>query len=239
MFEQRLDLGGEDDVLTRLREVERLDADAVADEPQLAGLRVPQRQGEHAGQPAQEAVETPVRVAVHEHFGVGMVGLELIAGLNEGRAQHLVVVNLAVERDPDASAGVSHRLGRGVGEIDDGEAPVHEADRRRRIDVDALAVGPAVREAGAHALEQGRVHGAAHSAAAEYSGNATHVLVPTLSWPASIQSARAPAAHARKTSGVAERHDPDRAQGVIQHPRHLVVDGHQAEEPRDLDGPDR
>ena len=236
MFEERLDLGGEDDLLAGLREVERLDADAVADEPELAGLRVPQRKGEHAGQPADEAVEAPVRVAVHEHLGVGMVRLELIAAPNELRAQDLVVVDLTVVRDPDPAGGVAHRLGRGVGEIDDRQAPVHEADRRRRIDIDALAVRPAVREPAAHALEEGRVHGL--GTAGRKTRHTTHVW--GLRGPGQRQFNRdGSVMHGRKTRGVAERHDPDRAQRVIDHPRHLVVDGHQAEERRELDGPER
>src|SRR5437879_3496982 len=46
--QQRLDLRREHEALVVHRVIERLDADAVAHEPELSCARVPEREGEHA-----------------------------------------------------------------------------------------------------------------------------------------------------------------------------------------------
>ncbi len=56
VLEQRLDLGREREPAVVDAVVERLDADAVADEPELAGLRVPERDREHAAELVRQSM---------------------------------------------------------------------------------------------------------------------------------------------------------------------------------------
>ena len=51
--EQRLELGGEDDPVSPAQVQQRLDAQRVAGQRQLAGLRVGYREREHAPEPLQ------------------------------------------------------------------------------------------------------------------------------------------------------------------------------------------
>ncbi len=50
VLEQRLDLGGERDPAVVDAVIQRLDADAIAHEPQLAGTPVPETEGKHAAE---------------------------------------------------------------------------------------------------------------------------------------------------------------------------------------------
>ena len=92
--DDRLELGGEDDAVAALGVEERLDAERVAGEHQLAGRRVGDREREHAAEPVERG-GPPVPPALKHHLGV--------RGGDEGRArglqlrpQLLVVVELAV-----------------------------------------------------------------------------------------------------------------------------------------------
>src|SRR5688572_9880579 len=75
------------------------------------------------------------------------VGLEDVAGAFEVAAQLPVVVDLAVEDDPDRAVLVRDRL-LAAFEIDDAEAP--HAERDAFADVDAFLIGAAVHDGPAH-----------------------------------------------------------------------------------------
>ena len=64
---------------------------------------------------------------MQQDLGVGLAS-ENVALCLETAAQFAIVVNLAVEGDDQLAVGADHRLGAGVGEIDDREPPVPEAD---------------------------------------------------------------------------------------------------------------
>ena len=84
------------------REVDRLDADAIANQVQHrpAGIaRVVDADGEHAVEPL-DAVDAPLLVGVQQHLGVGVIGLPLVLAERLQLAAQLgVVVDFAVERD--------------------------------------------------------------------------------------------------------------------------------------------
>ena len=148
--EQRLDLRREHKPVVVNGVVERLDPDAVAHEPQLAGPAVPQRDREHAAE-AVEAVDAPLLVRVDDHLGVGVVGAEAMAAEPlELRPQLGVVVDLAVEDELDRPVLVRHRLVGAVREVDDREPARAEADAPVGGDPGARAVGAAMGERVAH-----------------------------------------------------------------------------------------
>jgi hypothetical protein len=71
----------------------------------------------------------------------------------------VVVEDLAVEADHRLAVGAEHRLGP-AGEVEDRQAPVAEAERA--VDVQALAVGPAMAQARGHGGQQRRVMATDH-----------------------------------------------------------------------------
>ena len=105
-------------------DVERLDAERIAGQQELARVVVPEREREHpaqhrhrVGPPEREQAQHDRRVAAR---------LERLAGLLEVAPQILEVVDLAVEDDgPVAAAGaVGHRLVAGGRQVDDRETTV-------------------------------------------------------------------------------------------------------------------
>ena len=126
--QQRLDLRREHEALVVHRVIERLDADAVAHEPELSCARVPEREGEHATHPVQ-AVDTPLLEGVHEHLRVGVVGTEHVtADPLELRAHLGVVVDLAVVDELEAAVLVGDRLVSRMRQVDDREPARAETD---------------------------------------------------------------------------------------------------------------
>jgi hypothetical protein len=150
------DLGGEAQGPAVVRVIQRLDAVGVAREQQAVRPRVPQREGEHAAQAAHHR-GTVTAIQVQQHLGVGM-GAELDAGALELAAQLGVVVDLAVEADHQRAVRRVHRLGARRAEIEDGEAPVAEADPPVVADPHARTVGAALDHGVAHPQQFGAVH---------------------------------------------------------------------------------
>ena len=147
-LEQRAELGRERE--RRLRVVERLDPEAVADEHELAPLAVEDREREHAVQLAQPLGSALLPEREHD-LGVGVVGREDAPGPLEPLPQLRRVVDLAVEDDRRAPARRGHRLLAGL-EVEDREPPGNERDVA--VGDRAAPVGPAVVERGPEAFEQ-------------------------------------------------------------------------------------
>src|SRR5205823_7650204 len=147
----RLDFGGEQEPI-RAGEVEqRLLPNAVSRQEQGSPASVPDGEGEHAPQPLHAratvflpGVDDRLRVAVGSEYV--SLGLEVLAQLLE-------VVDLSVERDPDGSVFVRHRLCGDGSKIDDGEPPVAESDVA--VGPHRLTIGPAVRDRVGHGLQLG------------------------------------------------------------------------------------
>jgi hypothetical protein len=152
VLEQRLDLGAEDHALARqLGVVERLDAEAVAREQQTAGLRVPDREGEHPPEPIHAAL-APLLVAMDDDLGVG-ARAEAMAVRDEFGADLGEVVDLAVEDDLDRAVLVAERLVAGR-QVDDAQAAVPEADAGAVVV--AAGIGPRCRTASVIAVRMSR-----------------------------------------------------------------------------------
>ena len=69
--QQRLDLRCEVEAAVVLREIEGLDAEAVAGQEELFALGVPDREGEDAVQPVEHRL-TVARVDRQQHLGVAV-----------------------------------------------------------------------------------------------------------------------------------------------------------------------
>ena len=156
MIEEGFDLGAEDHVAPGGEGVvERLDAEGIARAVEGAGLRVPDREGEHAAELFRDAL-APFLVAVEDGLGVA-AGLEDIALRDELVAQLHEVVDLAVEDDGDRSVVAVHRLGTAC-EVDDREAAESERDGVAVVfsrDEIAVGVGSAVDDAVRHFVKNG------------------------------------------------------------------------------------
>lgn len=124
----------------QLRNVQRLDAQPVADQEDLFPLRIVNGDREHAHQ-VMDKVVTPFPVRLEDYLGVAG-GAEAELGLKLP-AQLLIVVDAPVE-DNGQAAVVLHGLRPGFGEVNDAEPPVPQCNPV------AVPVSPSVRSAGGH-----------------------------------------------------------------------------------------
>src|SRR6266850_863629 len=110
VLQQRLNFGSESDTSMVDAVVERLDTDAVTNQPQLSLFRVPQRDGKHATK-LVHAFDTPFLERMQNHFGVGMVRLPAVSAASlEFCANFGMVVNLTIEDHPKRAILIAHRL---------------------------------------------------------------------------------------------------------------------------------
>ena len=121
---ERLELGGEHHSLAALPVVQRLDAERVPGQDQLAGPLVEQREREHAAEPGQR-VRAPGPPGLQHDLGVGPGDEPGTAGGQFG-PQQLEVVQLAVVDEGQAVLG--QRLVSGGAEVDDRQPAVTELD---------------------------------------------------------------------------------------------------------------
>src|ERR1700691_6083663 len=106
--------------------IELLGTDAVANEPEAAGLRVPESHREHAAKFLQ-ALDAPCSKGLQDHLGIGVIGFPASMPQVFQFAPDLgVVIDLAVEDDVQRAILVAHGLGSGVGEVDDGKAAMRQ-----------------------------------------------------------------------------------------------------------------
>src|SRR5215213_9949251 len=102
------DLRREDQAVVLCRVIKGLDAETVPAEQQLTASRIPDREREHAAQMIDER-RAMIFVEVNETFGVGG-STEHVAALRQVMAQLPVVIDLAVEDDPDRAIFIRDRL---------------------------------------------------------------------------------------------------------------------------------
>ena len=145
---QCLQFGGEQRAVASGQVEQGLDAERVAGQEQLAGLRVGQREREHAAELPQR-VGSPAAPGLDHDLGVG-VRDEPDAAAGQLLPYFLVVVQLAVV-DHDQVV-LDHRLVGGGGQVDDGQPPVAEVDADLVVLVgpDAAGVRAAVRDPVGH-----------------------------------------------------------------------------------------
>ena len=122
------------------RVVERLDADPVPDEDHLLPARVVEGHGEHPVE-IPEGGSPLLLVEVENRLRVGDGPVAVAPGL-QGPPEIPVVVDFAVERDPERLVLVGHGLAPRGGEIHDGEPAVPEAGATIRRNPDTRVVRP-------------------------------------------------------------------------------------------------
>ncbi len=152
-LEEALHLGPEEKRLARPRVVERLCAIAVACEQDAVAAPVEQREREHPVQTLDHPI-APLFVTVDDRLRVAVRAEHVPRTLQLG-PKLAEVVDLAVVRNDDAAVLVRHRLGAGVGKVDDRKPAVTKADGT--VDVDAFAVRASVRDRRGHPTHRGRV----------------------------------------------------------------------------------
>lgn len=150
-----------------LGEVERLDAEPVANEVRAARVGLDDRERKHAGESLEQRF-APVGPAAEDHLGV-RGRREAHPSADQLVAELAVVVDAAVEREREAVFLGDHRLGAGVTHVDDAQPPVHESDARAQPR--ALAVGAARLEHAAHLRQRPFVD---WQPSCDLSGKATH-----------------------------------------------------------------
>ena len=117
MLKQRLEFRGDEVAAIDAGDVERFLASAIAGDEEGVSFAAPDREGEHAIEPVEERL-APLFEAVHEDFGVTVVGRELVTKRQQLVAQLAVVVDFAVEDDAVPLALVPHGLMAAI-EVDD------------------------------------------------------------------------------------------------------------------------
>ena len=148
--DDRLELRAEHHTLEAIIDIQRLDAQPVPGEEQLARPGVPDGKGEHSVE-SFHARRAPLLEGVHDGLGVA-AGAEPVAPGLQLAAQIGVIVDLAVVDQLDGAVLVGHRL-VAAGGIHDAQ-PGH-AQRQRALDPIALLVGASVPERPAHRFENG------------------------------------------------------------------------------------
>ena len=123
-----------------------LDAKAVTGQEQAAGGAVVEAKGKHAAE-ALHAGRAPGLPGVEDHLGVA-VGAEFVAQAPQFYHQLAEIVDLAVVADAEIAVGAEHGL-LAAGQVDDGQAPVGQAQARLRVQAAFVRT----------AMELGLVHG--------------------------------------------------------------------------------
>src|SRR5690348_7744911 len=178
MRQQRLQLGREGECLPVAPIVERLHAEPVAREQQLATPPIPEREGEHPVQPLQTRA-APLLVRVQDDLAIA-ARAKVMSGPLQCWRQLAKVVDLAVEDKPERAVFVRHRLVARRAEVEDGEA--REPKAHARLQVAAHVVRPTVALCRHHAPHHRLAH-AVLAAQIERATDTTHRLASPLSSP--------------------------------------------------------
>jgi hypothetical protein len=153
VLQDRLDLRREPQLAIAHVVVERLDADAVARDPQQLLARIPDRKREH---PAQllHRLDAVLLVRVDDDFRI-RPALEQVPAPFEFGPQFEVIVDLPVEHDLDRTILVRHRLSPVLRQINDAQPAM--AQRNVIVAKERMLVGPAMRDDIRHPLDEFRV----------------------------------------------------------------------------------
>ena len=125
-LDQGFDQAGKTKRPVPLGVIQRLDAEGIAREEQFLFALVPDAEREHAAQRVHHR-RAALCVQVQQDFGVRLRAEGVALGL-QFAPQLAIVVDFPVVGDRQASVGGGHGLRAGLGQVDDREAAVREAD---------------------------------------------------------------------------------------------------------------
>ncbi|MNO51799.1 hypothetical protein D3C76_422010 [compost metagenome] len=126
-LEQRRQRRGKTQALAGARQVQRLDAEAVAGDEQALAVALPDGEGKHAVEFRQQRF-APGMETLEQHFGVA-TGIEGITQAFKFAAQFREVVDRAVEGQGQSQLIVDHRLRRTVRQVHDFQAAMAQGNR--------------------------------------------------------------------------------------------------------------
>src|SRR5262245_39726184 len=172
MCEYGFDLGGEYQSSIGNGVIKRFDSHAIPDKDQLSPAGVPQPDGEESFEFVDE-IEAALFVEMKDCFGVGS-GPVRVAEFEQALAQGLMVVDFTVECDPDPSVLVGHWIAARLGQVDDGEPPMAEAEPAVTSDIDTGIVRPPVSHFVAHPGNQRAGHARFRRSPLINAANPTH-----------------------------------------------------------------
>ena len=141
-------------------------------------IAIPEPDGKHTAQLVDE-IKPLLLVKVDQDLGV-RVRLELVPPAEELLSQFTIVVDLAVERDPDGPGLVGKGLATGR-EPYNAQTAVPESDPR--LDMRTIFVGPTVDQQAFHHLDVARVDGFVLVKAVDTADSAHERLVYLPSYP--------------------------------------------------------
>ena len=210
--QQRRQSGRKAQAAAHFGDIQGLDAQPVAAQQHLAARLLPDGKGEHAVQALHE-VFAPGVVGLEQHLGVA-VRVELVALGLQLAAQLRVVVDGAVEHQPQAQLGVEHRLGRARRQVHDLQAPVSKA---HRVPYEQSArIRPARCLDVGHARQRRHVNGDAVEP--DFSCNATHAFAATFRWSPETAPGSAAEQDNERTHASAKHPVPRLACALIEAP---------------------
>ena len=145
MRQHRFDFRSEQQPFRRHFVVQGLDAQPVARDEERFRVAIPDGKGEHAAQ-MLHTVRAVLFVKVNDGLGIAVRAVA-VAARDELLAQGEMVVNLAIEHDPERAIFIRNRL-MSARNIDNAE-PSH-ADAQMAVRIKAFVVGPAMGDDAAH-----------------------------------------------------------------------------------------
>ena len=172
--QQGLYLGGGPERAAVVGGVEGLDPVRVPRKEQFPFFCVPNRNSEHSAQPNQHRLAFPgIEMKQNLRVGAGPENRSLLLQL---LLQFPEVVNLAVKDDMEVSVRRGHRLGAGLGKIQDGEPAMSQPNPSVGRDPGSRTIRAARCHAFAAPLQRGPVHARRIRRSRKGHCNSTHKL---------------------------------------------------------------
>ena len=184
MRPQRLRLRPEHQRRTKACVIQRLLAEAVADQRQLVPPVVPRGDGEHAETLLHRGLDPPDGKALDEHFRI-RVASKRTALRGEFTSQLARIVDLAIEHDHEPPARRRHRLMTGRREVHDRQPLKPKSNPLRRIAPHPVVIRPAMPQGRGHASDDSpHCIGSLVTNTVQESGQAAHACVRYEKWNA-------------------------------------------------------
>ncbi|EKD38667.1 MAG: hypothetical protein ACD_75C00651G0002 [uncultured bacterium] len=142
--EKRVNFRGEEKSARDLSIIEGLLADPVTGQKQIPVFAVPNGKSEHAPQ-IGDTFRAVLFVEVEDCFGIGL-GMKLVATSHQIFPQFQVVIDFAIEDNPQCSVFIGHGLMSRLTKVENAQPPVAENDMGEceGVFMDAIVIGTSV-----------------------------------------------------------------------------------------------